>query len=113
MNGGRISQHVPQRTCVGCRKVKGKRELLRLAVSQGGTIAVDWGRKSPGRGVYLCPHRECWEIGLKRDKISHSLRARLSPDNREELMALAAGFAWQGEAPEESAGKALVKSGLE
>lgn len=105
MNGGRIPRHVPQRTCVGCRRVKAKGELLRLAVSQDGRIAVDRGQKSPGRGVYLCALRECWETGLKRDKLGYCLRTKLSPDNREELRALAAGFASQVEALGQPAGR--------
>lgn len=113
MNGGRISRHVPQRTCIGCRRVKAKRELLRLVVAQGGRIAVDWDQKSPGRGVYLCAQRECWEGGLKRDKLGHFLRTKLSLDNREELMALAASLVPQGNALGQQVRRAPMKSGLE
>ncbi|MBM2831036.1 MAG: YlxR family protein [Dehalococcoidia bacterium] len=113
MNGGRISRHEPQRTCVGCSRVKAKRELLRLVVAQGGRIAVDWDQKSPGRGVYLCAQRECWERGLKRDRIGHFLRTKLNLDNREGLMAMAVNLVSQGDALGQQARRAPIQSGLE
>ena len=106
-------RHEPQRTCIGCRRVKAKRELLRLVVTQGGRIAVDWDQKSPGRGVYLCAQSECWERGLKRDKLDHFLRTKLNLDNREELMAMAVNLVSQGDALGQSARRAPMKSGLE
>jgi uncharacterized protein len=101
---------VPQRTCIGCRRVKAKRELLRL-VAQDGRIAVDWDQNSPGRGVYLCAWRECWERGLKRDKLGHFLRTKLNLDNREELMAMAASLVLQGDALGQSAKRARLNRG--
>ena len=79
-------KHVPQRTCVACRKVKAKRELIRLVRVSDGMVEVDIGSKRIGRGAYLCRSQECWEIGLKARRLEHALRISLTQDNREQLI---------------------------
>ena len=80
-----VSRHIPQRTCAACRKVKAKRELVRLVRSANGVVEVDASGKKAGRGAYLCRVRECWETGLKDSRLEHVLRITLTPDNREQL----------------------------
>ena len=79
-------KHVPQRTCVACRKVRDKRELVRLVRVSDESVEVDVSGKKPGRGAYLCPARECWELCLKGGRLEHSLRTKLAQDNREQLI---------------------------
>ncbi len=55
---------VPQRTCVGCRTVLPKRELIRIVRTPEG-VRVDPTGKAAGRGAYLHRKRSCWEQGLK------------------------------------------------
>jgi hypothetical protein len=74
-------RHVPERTCTVCRKKAGKRELIRLVCSNG-SIEADPRGKKPGRGVYLCLSGECWENGLKSNRIEYGLRTKLSTENR-------------------------------
>jgi len=80
-----IRKHIPQRTCVACRKVKAKRELIRLVRISNGNVEVDTSGKKAGRGAYLCPTLECWEIGLKTDRLEYTLRITLTQENREQL----------------------------
>jgi len=91
-----ISSHpvkqVPQRTCVACRQVKAKRELIRLVRIADGSVEVDIEGKKAGRGAYLCRSRDCWEAGLKRGRLEHSLKTKLARDNREQLIRLAEEF---------------------
>jgi len=75
------TRHVPERTCVVCRTKAGKRELVRLVCS-GGAIEADPRGKKPGRGVYLCLSGECWEKGLKSNRVEFGLRTKLSAENR-------------------------------
>jgi len=75
------ARHVPERTCVVCRRKAGKRELVRLVCS-GGSIETDLRGKKPGRGVYLCLSSECWEKGLKSNRVEFGLRTKLSTENR-------------------------------
>ena len=45
--------HIPMRSCVLCRKVFQKSELLRI-VKDSGEIKIDKTQKSNGRGAYIC-----------------------------------------------------------
>ncbi len=81
-----IRQHLPQRTCVACRGVNTKRELVRLVRVADGSVDIDIGGKKAGRGAYLCRAWECWEIGLKGNRLEHALRTTLTQDNREQLI---------------------------
>ncbi len=79
-------KHVPQRTCVACRKIKAKQELIRLARTSNESVEVDIAGKKAGRGAYLCPAQECWETAFKGGRLEHTLRVTLTPDNREQLI---------------------------
>ncbi len=59
-------KRVPMRTCIACRAVKPKEELVRLVCSPEGLVEIDTTGKKPGRGAYLCGRLECWERGAKR-----------------------------------------------
>lgn len=82
-------KHVPQRTCIACRQVGGKRGLVRLVRTGEGAVEVDPTGKQAGRGAYLHPVRSCWEIGLKGSRIEQALRVKLTPADRLALQAYA------------------------
>lgn len=71
---------VPLRTCVGCRIKRPQEELVRICVGDKGVPEVDLEKRKPGRGAYLCPRYECWQKGLKKEKLEYSLKARLEPE---------------------------------
>ena len=77
-------KHVPQRTCIGCRTVLAKRELVRLVRTPDG-ILVDTTGKAAGRGAYVHNIRSCWEQALK-GPINHALRTEITPADRQKLM---------------------------
>jgi predicted RNA-binding protein YlxR (DUF448 family) len=77
-------RHVPQRTCVACRRVEGKRSLVRLVRTEAGVV-VDPGGKLAGRGMYLHQNRQCWQAALKGGRIEQALRTKLSAENRRAL----------------------------
>jgi uncharacterized protein len=82
-------KHVPQRTCIACRKVGGKRGLVRLVRTAEGEVVVDASGKQAGRGAYLHPLRSCWEVGLKGNRIEQALRTTLAQPNRQALQEYA------------------------
>ncbi|MFC2051237.1 RNase P modulator RnpM [Chloroflexota bacterium] len=82
------TKHIPQRTCVACRKVKAKEELIRLVRISDETVEIDIGGKKARRGAYLCRTQECWETGIKDGRLEHSLKTTLTQDNREQLIRL-------------------------
>lgn len=77
---------LPQRTCVACRRIRAKRELVRLVRTRRGDIEIDITGKKEGRGAYICPDRECWERALKGKQLENTLRGNLTQDNREQLI---------------------------
>jgi hypothetical protein len=81
-----IRRHIPQRTCVACRQVRPKRQLIRLVRSSDGNVAVDTGGERVGRGAYLCRAQECWKVGLRGGQLEHALRTALALENREQLI---------------------------
>ncbi|HEX2980466.1 MAG TPA: YlxR family protein [Anaerolineaceae bacterium] len=78
-------KHVPQRTCVGCRRTLAKRELIRLVRSAEGVV-IDPTGKIAGRGAYLHNLRSCWERGLK-GTLAHALKTSLTDQDQERLRA--------------------------
>jgi predicted RNA-binding protein YlxR (DUF448 family) len=42
--------------------------------------------KRTGRGAYLCKKMECWEGGIKGNRLGYALRTILTPENQEQLM---------------------------
>ena len=92
----RITKHIPQRTCVACRKVSAKRELIRLVRLADGSAEVDTGGKKAGRGVYLCRAWGCWQTGLKGARLEQALRTTLSQDNRQQLIKYGGSLLGQG-----------------
>ena len=64
----------PLRTCVGCRRKREQRGLLRVALRPTGEVAI--GRDVPGRGAYVCRDRACVEQALKSGRLSNALRLK-------------------------------------
>jgi len=82
-------KHVPQRTCIACRTMRPKRELIRVVRTPEGEVLVDERGKRNGRGTYLCPQRSCWERALARGLLSAALRTSLSEEAVARLHACA------------------------
>lgn len=79
-------KHVPQRTCIACRKIDTKRGLTRLVRLPDGHVAIDPTGKRAGRGAYLCAERGCWETALKRKAVERALKLEvLDAEDRQML----------------------------
>jgi uncharacterized protein len=79
-------RRVPQRTCVGCRTVQPKRQLVRLVRAPDG-VNIDPTGKAPGRGAYLHNRRSCWEQALRGGALAHALKMELTEADRARLRA--------------------------
>jgi predicted RNA-binding protein YlxR (DUF448 family) len=79
----------PQRTCIGCRQVRSKRELVRLVLPAEGPVSVDPTGKRNGRGAYICrgSGTTCLEQARKRKAIGRALRAEPDRIDHESLAA--------------------------
>ncbi len=82
-------KHIPQRTCIGCRAVSGKRQMVRLVRTSESTVEIDETGKRPGRGAYLCARRSCWETALQKRRLEQALRLNkpLTKENLDTLRA--------------------------
>jgi len=86
---GAKPKHVPQRTCIACRQVAGKRSLIRIVRTEQG-VEIDPTGKKAGRGAYLHPNRPCWQAILTGNRLGQALRTTLTVDNRRALQTFAA-----------------------
>lgn len=83
------ARHVPQRTCVGCRRTRPKSQLSRLVVTED-TVRWDDRQRLPGRGAYVCPDPRCVDAAARRDghAVQRALRTRRSEQVNAALDAL-------------------------
>ena len=69
-----MPKKIPLRQCLGCRTMRGKKELIRVVRSPEDAISLDFQGKKPGRGAYLCPEPVC----LKKARKSKALERAFS-----------------------------------
>ncbi len=83
-------KHVPQRTCIACRRTDAKRALIRLVRDAEGRVQIDPTGKRNGRGAYLCHDPVCWEQAIRRHALERALRiSALHPEDSAALEAYA------------------------
>ena len=85
----------PQRTCVACREVVGKRTLLRLVRTPEGRVELDPTGKKSGRGAYVHDSAECIDRTLATGALNRALRVQPDQELARELRerAVAGGTA--------------------
>jgi len=64
----------PTRTCLGCRGVKRKGELIRLIRRSTGEVIADATGSAGGRGAYVCAEATCLDRGLQRSRLLHAFK---------------------------------------
>lgn len=90
-----MPKHIPQRTCIGCRSVQAKRELLRIVRTPEGRVVADPTGKLNGRGTYVHKTRECFESVLgSPGKLQFALKleAPLARQDLDTLLEMAKTF---------------------
>ncbi|MCL2819460.1 MAG: YlxR family protein [Oscillospiraceae bacterium] len=75
-----MGKKVPMRQCLGCREMKPKNELIRIAKSPDGEISLDDTGKKPGRGAYLCNDLNCFKRIIKSNALARAFKTKI-PDN--------------------------------
>src|SRR5512145_1315359 len=68
----------PNRTCVGCRRVREKKDLLRLSFD-GRSIRIDPKGRLPGRGLYVCRDEARLLLAERREVLGSSRLDREEP----------------------------------
>ena len=75
-----MSKKMPVRRCVGCQKMKNKKEMIRVIRTPEGEFELDATGKKNGRGAYLCPSRECLEKAVKSKGLERSFKQAIPPE---------------------------------
>ena len=76
---------LPQRTCVACRSVRAKRDLVRIVRSTSGELSVDLRGKVAGRGAYCDPDPACLDRGLREGALARALEVTIDASTAERL----------------------------
>ena len=86
-------KHIPQRTCISCRQVQGKRQMVRVVRAANRQVHVDPTGKQPGRGAYVHATAGCWQLALAGGRLAHALKVpQIGEADRAELQAFAAAL---------------------
>jgi predicted RNA-binding protein YlxR (DUF448 family) len=72
--------HEPLRSCVVCGNKTTKRELVRVAATPQGAVAVDHTGRLPGRGAYVCADGKCARGKLRKSRVEYALRKPLTDE---------------------------------
>ncbi len=76
---------IPQRTCIGCKTVRPKKELIRIVRTPEGNVLVDQTGKKSGRGAYSCPNLQCLELAFKGALLDKALDIVLDESTKDQL----------------------------
>ena len=71
---------VTERKCMGCNEKRPKKELIRIVRTPEGEILLDDKGKISGRGVYICPKKDCFVKSRKAKRFERSLEVEI-PEN--------------------------------
>lgn len=81
----------PTRMCSGCMKRRPKDELIRIVRTKEGKAIIDTGKKSDGRGAYVCPDEKCISQAQKKNWFTRNLRCEVDIQIYTDLKSLADG----------------------
>ncbi len=81
----------PQRTCMGCKQKKDKKDLVRIVKNKENEINVDRTGKLDGRGAYICDNIECLEKVIKTKRLEKALDIKISQEIYESLRGVILG----------------------
>lgn len=79
------TKKIPQRKCVGCQEMKGKKEMMRILRTEDGQVILDTTGRKNGRGAYLCYSLACFERAVKSKGLERALKAPITAQTYEDL----------------------------
>lgn len=106
-------KHIPQRTCVVCRTVRSKRDLVRVVRSPEGIVTIDESGKQSGRGAYVCRQQRCWEKALVGRHLERALKSSLTVETKAQLRHYAITLPPTLIPSQEAGGQAMKGAGLD
>ncbi len=76
-----MQRHVPTRTCIGCRMLFPKKQLLRIVRTPEGEVQLDLKGKVSGRGAYVCS-APCIEKAVSGKQLERALQVTLQKEDK-------------------------------
>ena len=64
----------PQRKCAVTNQVADRDALLRFVLDPDGCVTFDSGKRLPGRGIWLTPHRDVLETAVKKNAFARAAK---------------------------------------
>ena len=80
-----MQKKIPMRQCLGCRKAKPKKELIRVVRSPEGQISLDFKGKASGRGAYICHDPQCLKKAIKSKALERAFSTQIPPEIYDKL----------------------------
>ena len=78
-------KNIPQRTCIGCREKKDKKDLIRVVKDKEGNIFIDKTGKANGRGAYICDDITCLDKAIKSKSLQRNFETEITEELYEKL----------------------------
>ena len=75
---------IPQRTCIGCKEKKDKKDLIRIVKDKEGNITLDKTGRSNGR-AYICDNIQCLEKAIKTKALARTFEMEIEETVYNEL----------------------------
>ncbi|MBQ9937388.1 MAG: YlxR family protein [Oscillospiraceae bacterium] len=79
------TKKIPERSCIGCKEKKPKRELIRIVRTKEGSVEVDFTGRKSGRGAYICNSVDCLNKAKKSRALSRALECEIPSEVYERL----------------------------
>lgn len=80
-----MAKNEPQRSCLGCREVKDKKDLLRFVLSPDRSLVPDIQGKLPGRGAYTCLRKSCLSAAVAKNRFARAFGGEVRAGSCDEL----------------------------
>ena len=71
---------IPMRRCLGCGESFPKKDLIRVARSPEGDVALDFTGKMSGRGAYVCKRTACFQKARRAKRFQNNLELNIPED---------------------------------
>lgn len=77
---------IPERTCIACREIKPKNELIRIVRGVDGNVSIDFTGKASGRGAYICDDEECIRKCVKQKALNKVFKTEVDAEVYDNLL---------------------------
>ena len=83
-----MTSKAPQRSCLGCRVTRDKKELLRFVLAPDRRLVPDITAKLPGRGAYTCLKHSCLRNAAQKNQFARAFSGDVVHNGADRLIGL-------------------------